>query len=188
LQTDEINTNLQVAGRVNFAFASSRISDKQPTNIRSELPVSSALGTVPPAAEPNNTRLNTPPDDKLSAPTAVKGFVQELDRLRHELHKQALLDKAVVGSTLAATTGLSVGYVVWLLRGGMLLSSVLSSLPAWRLVDPLPVLASLEKSAKKDQADDESLEAVIRKGADGIPPQHASHQPDGDMARQEQEI
>ena len=85
------------------------------------------------------------------------------------------------------TTGLSVGYVMWLLRGGMLLSSILSSLPAWRLVDPLPVLASLEKSAKKDRADDESLESIIRKGADGVQSQRDPRQRRGDTSSQEQE-
>jgi hypothetical protein len=65
-----------------------------------------------------------------------------------------------MGSTLAMSAGLSIGYVLWLLRGGVLLSSVLSSLPAWRMVDPLPVLASLDRSSK-DKEDDESLESVI---------------------------
>ena len=36
------------------------------------------------------------------------------------------------GSTVAVSTGLSVGYVLWLVRGGVLLSSVLSSMPAWQ--------------------------------------------------------
>jgi hypothetical protein len=69
----------------------------------------------------------------------------------------------------------------------MLLSSILSSLPAWRLVDPLPVLASLEKGAKKAQADDESLEAVISKGAAGVPAPDDAHQPRGITSRPEQE-
>jgi hypothetical protein len=29
---------------------------------------------------------------------------------------------------------------VWLLRGGMLLASLLSSMPAWQFLDPLPIL------------------------------------------------
>ena len=69
----------------------------------------------------------------------------------------------------------------------MLLSSILSSLPAWRLVDPLPVLESLEKGAKKDQADDESLESVIRQSADDMQSQCDARQPHGDTASHEQE-
>ena len=59
----------------------------------------------------------------------------------------------------AASTSLSVGYVIWLLRGGVLLSSLLSSLPAWRLVDPLPVLSRL--SDDTDDEDDASLEELV---------------------------
>jgi hypothetical protein len=54
-------------------------------------------------------------------------------------------------------------YVIWLIRGGLLLSSVLSSLPAWRFVDPLPVLAYREDEAEEDGS---SLEALV----DGTPP------------------
>ena len=89
--------------------------------------------------------------------------MQELDKLRNALGEETSLTKTVVGSTLAATTGLSIGYVLWLLRGGMLLSSVLSSLPAWRLIDPLPILASLDQDADDESADDESLESLIGK-------------------------
>ncbi|HEY7491908.1 MAG TPA: hypothetical protein VIH59_12475, partial [Candidatus Tectomicrobia bacterium] len=60
-------------------------------------------------------------------------------------------------------------------------------LPAWRLVDPLPVLASLEKSAKKDQADDESLASVISKGTDGVQSPRDSRQPRGGISSHGQE-
>ena len=66
--------------------------------------------------------------------------------------------------SLAATSlGLSVGYVLWLLRGGVLLSSLLSSLPAWRLVDPLPILGRLDDEDDEDdeQDEDDSLEALV---------------------------
>jgi hypothetical protein len=56
------------------------------------------------------------------------------------------------------STGLSVGYVLWLLRGGVLLASLLSSIPAWRLVDPLPVLGRV---GGQSDDDDESLEEMV---------------------------
>ena len=40
------------------------------------------------------------------------------------------------------------------------MGSVLSSLPAWRLVDPLPVLGSLGDGLDDD---DESLESMVEK-------------------------
>ena len=42
--------------------------------------------------------------------------------------------------------------------GGLLITSLLSSLPAWRYVDPLPVLGRLRGD---DDEDDESLESIV---------------------------
>ena len=84
-------------------------------------------------------------------------FQQQLDQLRDEIG-QLNLNKNTVAASLALSTGLSVGYVLWLIRGGVLLSSLLSSLPAWRLIDPLPVLGHL---GRRDDSDDESLEDML---------------------------
>ncbi len=70
-----------------------------------------------------------------------------------------LFNKTVLGSAIAVSTGLSVGYVIWLIRGGMLLSSLLSSIPAWQILDPLPVLAG--RKGEDDLDDDESLASII---------------------------
>ncbi|MDH3537175.1 MAG: hypothetical protein OER87_15640, partial [Gammaproteobacteria bacterium] len=69
----------------------------------------------------------------------------------------------VIGSSLTVTAGLSVGYVVWLARSGILLSSVLSSLPAWRFIDPLPVLGGMQGGSEGD--DEESLESMVAEKA-----------------------
>ena len=70
-----------------------------------------------------------------------------------------VLDKVVVGSTAAVSTSVSVGYVVWMLRGGSLMATMLSSLPAWQSFDPLPVLDSFE--GQDDGDDDESLLTMV---------------------------
>ncbi|MGB5439036.1 MAG: putative Ig domain-containing protein, partial [Gammaproteobacteria bacterium] len=93
----------------------------------------------------------------------IGGFVKELDEQRELIHERDYFQHTVVGSTMTVTTGLSVGYVVWMIRGGVLLSSLLSSLPAWRWVDPLPVLASLARDSEDDE-DDESLETIVDGG------------------------
>ncbi|MDX1434899.1 MAG: hypothetical protein R3286_20830, partial [Gammaproteobacteria bacterium] len=92
-----------------------------------------------------------------------KEFQETLDKVREELSEPAHVETTVVGSSVAVTTGLSVGYVIWLARGGLLLASLLSSMPAWRVIDPLPVLASVAGRAGDD--DDESLDSMIRKRA-----------------------
>jgi VCBS repeat-containing protein len=83
-----------------------------------------------------------------------------LDGLKNEADKENRMEKAVVGSAIAASTGLSVGYVVWLLRSGMLLSSLLSSMPAWQLADPLPILSGRRDDDEGEEED--SLESIIK--------------------------
>ncbi len=97
------------------------------------------------------------------------GFQQQLDQLQDIIRQQLNLDKNAVASTLAVTTGLSVGYVIWLIRGGVLLSSLLTSLPAWRLIDPLPILGHLG-TRRVDEEDDESLEGMLKKAKVEAPP------------------
>jgi hypothetical protein len=72
--------------------------------------------------------------------------------------KSKMMDTVVIGSTAAVSTSVTVGYVMWLLRGGSLLTTFLSSLPAWQAFDPLPVLEQFESDENED---DESLSAMI---------------------------
>jgi hypothetical protein len=60
---------------------------------------------------------------------------------------------AETGMVLSA--GLSIGYVVWLVRGGVLISSMMSALPAWQMIDPMPILAAARKSGRKTALDAE---------------------------------
>ena len=90
-------------------------------------------------------------------------FLGELDAVRQELSGTKVFDVTTVGSTVVVSTGLSVGYVVWLARGGVLLASLLSSMPAWRVVDPLPILARANDGEDLDSGD--SLASLIERGA-----------------------
>ncbi len=96
-------------------------------------------------------------------------FKQELDKLRETVQADAVIETRVAASVFVASTGLSVGYVLWLLRGGALLASLLSSLPAWRLVDPLPVLGRV--GGGEDNSDDESLQELVTQEGHSEPPQ-----------------
>ena len=83
-----------------------------------------------------------------------------LDALQQEVKQEYRIETAVVSSAIATTMGLSAGYVVWMLKGGSLLASLLSSMPAWHLADPLSILAG----GSRGDEDDESLESIIKKG------------------------
>ena len=48
-------------------------------------------------------------------------------------------------------------YVLWLVRGGVLMGSYLSALPAWRILDPLPVLA---RRGDEEEQDEEGIEGA----------------------------
>ncbi len=89
-----------------------------------------------------------------------RDFLRSLDEMREGLEAQSRLEASAVAASATVATGLSVGYVVWLLRGGVVVSTLLSSLPAWRMVDPLPVLGRMDDDERDDDPD-ESLEAMV---------------------------
>ncbi len=65
-------------------------------------------------------------------------------------------------SSAGLSAGVSIGYVIWLLRGGVLLSSLLAAMPAWVALDPLPILS---KSHDRSMDEDEvaSLQAILKR-------------------------
>jgi len=74
--------------------------------------------------------------------------------------------KVDAGSATVVSFSASAAYLIWLIRGGSLLSSLLSIFPAWKSIDPLPVLESFEQSRKRRKGkidDDESLESLVAK-------------------------
>ena len=46
------------------------------------------------------------------------------------------------------------GYILWTLRGGVLMAAAMSQLPSWRMVDPLPVLDSYSNDRNDNGEDD----------------------------------
>ena len=86
-------------------------------------------------------------------------FLKALDQARETASEPAVITQVVLGTSTAATTALSVGYIAWLARGGLLLSSFLSSMPAWRLIDPVPVLAYLDSEEREEEG--ESLDSLV---------------------------
>ena len=68
--------------------------------------------------------------------------------------------EVIVQAASLGMGGLSVGYVLWLLRSGTLFASMLTSLPAWKMMDPLPILDILEGQDE----DSESLQSLIDRG------------------------
>ena len=93
------------------------------------------------------------------SPDAYELMKNSLDAVKEEIGKEMIMDRAVLGSAIATSVGLSAGYVVWMLKGGSLLASVLSSLPVWQLADPLAILVG--KKEEEDDEEDDSLKTII---------------------------
>ncbi|MCA9173081.1 MAG: tandem-95 repeat protein, partial [Planctomycetales bacterium] len=71
-------------------------------------------------------------------------------------------EEIVLGAAKVVTSALSVGYVVWMVRGGTLLASMAASLPAWTSFDPMPILGSFQAIAStNNDEDDESLSDLV---------------------------
>lgn len=102
----------------------------------------------------------------LAAPLPVvdlkaKKWVGELDDIRDAVATKLRSDRKLAALATATTTTVSIGYVLWLLRGGLLVASVLSSLPAWSALDPLPILSSHSRKRAQSNLDQDSVEAMF---------------------------
>jgi hypothetical protein len=92
-------------------------------------------------------------------------FADQLNRLREGVQDDLQLDRSVTISVAGVSLGLSLVYVLWLIRGGVLMGSYLSAMPAWRVLDPLPVLSRVDEEAEED---DEALDAVPERGGNPL--------------------
>jgi len=60
-----------------------------------------------------------------------------------------------ISHTLGAVSVFGVaGYVLWTLRGGVLMAAAMSQLPNWRMVDPLPLLDTYSSDKNQTSEDD----------------------------------
>jgi hypothetical protein len=82
--------------------------------------------------------------------TASQRVDNSFRQLREDAQEEAFVEQGVVASSVVVSTGFSVGYVLWLARGGALLASLASAIPAWAMVDPLPVLSKLRPGGSRD--------------------------------------
>ena len=78
----------------------------------------------------------------------------ELDAFQDAMGTKLSTEEMVVGSIGTLSSSLVVGYVIWVVRSGLLLSSVVASMPAWTLIDPTVIMTV---SDGDDEEDGESL-------------------------------
>ena len=84
-------------------------------------------------------------------------FWDALDSMNLEMSGRQQSDDVGGPIVVQIATGMSVvvsaGFVSWLLRGGALAATLLSTMPMWRGFDPLPMLLVPKKRRKKDEED-----------------------------------
>jgi hypothetical protein len=123
---------------------------------RAPLPSS---GVIEPPQPRGSGAFNLPvtPFDALALTRNLDEFA---DAMQEQAQEEQAFDALVAGSTAVVTTGLTVGYLVWALRGGSLLATMISSLPAWTLIDPLPILNSFEPRPDQDDEGGEPDDSI----------------------------
>jgi hypothetical protein len=90
--------------------------------------------------------------------------------MREKVTKDEPVLNLVAGSAQWASVAASVIYILWTIRAGYLLASLLSSMPAWTFVDPLPILDHFNdlndpdrRKRGKNDDDDESLQNLVER-------------------------
>jgi hypothetical protein len=96
-------------------------------------------------------------------------FVKALDAVSEAQGEKQRVEALVVGSTTAVAGSMSVGYLLWLMRGGALAASLLASLPAWRSLDPTPILSrGDDDEGTGEDGPDDPLESLFNRARDAL--------------------
>jgi VCBS repeat-containing protein len=93
-----------------------------------------------------NVYRDAPVAEAASLETFARQIAETMDEETEEASRTSRTVTVAVGTT---TVLLSTGYMVWVVQTGLLKSAVLSSLPLWRWVDPLPILNKVKPRAQK---------------------------------------
>jgi len=88
-------------------------------------------------------------------------FRNALDNLKDHVTDQTAIYEAAARSGTVLATGLSIGYVAWLAKGGLMTASLVTSLPLWRIFDPIPVLVNMDDSCEREDGEGESLASMF---------------------------
>lgn len=128
--------------------------------------------------EPIPTLEPDPPEPKASVSDLLLTKLDEMAvSLKRAVNVSQEQHELVVRITAVTGTTLSVGFIVWALRSGAIMASLLATMPAWQHFDPLPVvkLSRHERKHRRDEAaraqEDEAKEFTgLKRVLDDKPP------------------
>ena len=111
------------------------------------------------------TKLNKAKPSKTSTPAPVTRVASaslsvRLDAMARQMGSRGPNEPMSVKAVRHTFVAITVGYVVWSLRGASLLASLLTSMPLWRTLDPLPILENrakvlVKKKKRRQDRDDD---------------------------------
>ncbi|MES9914680.1 MAG: Ig-like domain-containing protein [Candidatus Thiodiazotropha sp. 4PDIV1] len=130
---------------------------------------SSQVSLMPVPLSPETLPLfDTQSGDDIEVPESLWHLLDAMGReMSEHSDQQSSIDDRLEQVATISTVTLSAGYVAWLLRAGVLSASLLSSMPLWRQIDPLPVLSARAKRRNNNDnnlpEDDKRLENLFEK-------------------------
>ncbi|WP_166373315.1 Ig-like domain-containing protein, partial [Psychromonas sp. SA13A] len=84
-------------------------------------------------------------------------FLDDLDKMQQDLDASAEQNQIIQDLNVGTVAGVGITgaaiFVSWLLRGGSLLASLLTAMPAWRSLDVLPILTASEALTPAESSD-----------------------------------
>jgi hypothetical protein len=94
--------------------------------------------------DPDGVRPGKPVNGVNGPPSTSAGparpLLARMDAMAREMGSAGAEQNATVRTVSQVAMAMTAGYVVWSLRGASLLASLLTSIPLWRSLDPLPIL------------------------------------------------
>ena len=92
----------------------------------------------------------------------------DLWRNLEDIGEQNEADRLLVQTFASGGVAISSGVVAWMLRGGSLMASLLTSLPAWKSFDPLPIIAKKGRDSESEDSDDNAkvVEEMFEQSSD----------------------
>ena len=67
----------------------------------------------------------------------------------------------------AVTMAASLGYILWFLRGSAMMATVVTQVPAWKMIDPLAILDSLDREYGSGELDEDPLNSFFERPSRG---------------------
>ena len=90
-------------------------------------------------------------------------FLDDLDKMQQDLDASAEQNQIIQDLNVGTVAGVGITgaaiFVSWLLRGGSLLASLLTAMPAWRSLDVLPILTASEALPSAESSDPDAVGA-----------------------------